>query len=130
MIIGPGRWGTRMPSLGITVSFSEINTVNVVCEIAAMHNGFVPDLSMGTHFFNDMVEMDMLYMAFITTKEDNILNEDFLLQSPNHLVSIIPEASSWADTVKVIDGQDLTTDKKIYLNADSMNQTSVLYLAR
>lgn len=63
MLIGPGRWGTSMPSLGVPVSFAEINTAAVLCELTVMHAGLIPDVSLGTHFFNDLVEMDMLYLA-------------------------------------------------------------------
>ena len=66
MLIGPGRWGTTMPELGIPVSFNEIRNTTVLCELVMMHEGLVPDLSLGTHFFNDLVEMDILYMAFFS----------------------------------------------------------------
>jgi len=128
MLLGPGRWGTKMPSLGVPVFFSEINTVSIICEMAAMHEGLTPDLSLGTHFFNDMVEMNMLYMSFYPQKKDNVFNEDFLLQLPNRLTDLFPEASSWCNTVKVIHGQDITDGQKIYLNADSMKQRAVLYI--
>ena len=128
MLLGPGRWGTKMPSLGVPVSFSEINTVSIICEIAAMHERLTPDLSLGTHFFNDMVEMNMLYMSFYPEKKDNVLNEEFLLQLPNRLTDLFPEVSSWCNTVKVIHGQDITDGQKIYLNADSMKQRGVLYI--
>lgn len=61
MLIGPGRWGTTTPSLGVPVSFAEIDTATVLCEIVAMREDLVPDVSLGTHFFNDLVEMDVLY---------------------------------------------------------------------
>ena len=50
LLLGPGRWGTSMPSLGVPVSFAEINTVSVLCESSLMHAGLVPDVSLGTHF--------------------------------------------------------------------------------
>ena len=43
MLIGPGRWGTTTPSLGIPVTFSEINNVSVLCEIASMGRGVYPE---------------------------------------------------------------------------------------
>ena len=55
LIIGPGRWGTKMPSLGIPVSFSEIRNVAGLCELVTMHEGLTPDISLGTHFFSDLV---------------------------------------------------------------------------
>lgn len=63
LLIGPGRWGTSTPSLGIPVSFNEIDRAQVICEIEATQNGLTPDLSLGTHFFNDLVETNILYVA-------------------------------------------------------------------
>ena len=63
MLLGPGRWGTSDPFLGIPVAFAEINRAAVLCEIVAMHEHLVPDVSLGTHFLNELVETDMLYLA-------------------------------------------------------------------
>ncbi|HEQ60347.1 MAG TPA: pyruvate, phosphate dikinase, partial [Firmicutes bacterium] len=53
MLLGPGRWGTTTPSLGIPVSFGEISAVSILCEIVAMRDGLIPDVSLGTHFFSE-----------------------------------------------------------------------------
>jgi hypothetical protein len=42
-----------------------------------MHAGLVPDVSLGTHFFNDLVEMDMLYFAVFPGRGQNCLSEGF-----------------------------------------------------
>ena len=78
MLIGPGRWGTTTPSLGVPVHFAEINTVAVLCEIVAMRDDLVPDVSLGTHFFNDLVEKDMLYLALFPKREGNYWNDALL----------------------------------------------------
>jgi hypothetical protein len=127
MLVGPGRWGTRMSSLGVPVSFSEINTVAVICELGTMHEGLTPDLSLGTHYFNDMVEMDMLYMAFHPDREGNVLNEDYLTSLTNRLADLVPEAATMAEAVRVIHAEDMEKHKRIRLSVDSMKQTAVLY---
>jgi hypothetical protein len=43
----PGRWGTTTPSLGVPVSFAEINNISVLCEIVAMRDDLIPDVSLG-----------------------------------------------------------------------------------
>ena len=103
MLLGPGRWGTSTPSLGIPVVFPDINKVSVLCEIVAMRDDLVPDVSLGTHFLNELVETDMLYLALSPTQGDNALNEAFFLDAPNRLADLAPEAARWADTVRVID---------------------------
>jgi pyruvate, water dikinase len=128
MLVGPGRWGTTTPSLGVPVSFAEINTVSVICEIAAMHEGLVPDVSLGTHFFNDLVEFDMQYMALYPDRKDSSFNEHFFLNAHNMLSGLAPDAAAWADTVKVIDKMDDSPDSKMILSVDSMNQKAVCYV--
>ncbi|MEJ2109377.1 MAG: PEP/pyruvate-binding domain-containing protein [Acidobacteriota bacterium] len=127
MLIGPGRWGTSTPALGVPVSFNEINTVSVLCEIDSMHEGLVPDLSLGTHFFNDLVEMNILYIAFFTAKKDNRFNGNFILDKPNRLTSLLPGVEKWTDTIHVLNSVDLDYQEKLCLNADSIGQKAVLY---
>ena len=103
MLIGPGRWGTTTPSLGVPVCFAEIATVSILCEIVAMRDDLVPDVSLGTHFFNDLVEMDMLYLALFPRREGNSWNRDFFEQSPNRLGELLPDEARWSEVVRVID---------------------------
>ena len=128
MLIGPGRWGTGTASLGIPVSFSEINTATVLCELDSMHEGLVPDLSLGTHFFNEMVEMNILYMAHFGAREGNRFNPDLLFAEHNTLEELEPEAKAWDPAVSVIDANALSSGRQLFLHADSPGQRAVLYL--
>jgi hypothetical protein len=125
MLLGPGRWGTSTPSLGVPVSFAEINTVSVLCEIDTMHEGLVADLSLGTHFFGDLVEMDMLYIGFFSRKKGNVLNKDFLSKSKNQLQKVLPQASTWSQVIRVVETSD---EQKFLLGADVMKQRAVVYI--
>jgi len=130
MLIGPGRWGTSTPSLGVPVSFAEINTVSVLCEMDTMHEGLTPDLSLGTHFFNDLVEKNMLYIGFSASKERNVLNQELLSELaagelPQGLVDLLADASPSAGAVRVIDAP---ASRKIVLVADHVKQTVVVYM--
>ncbi len=127
MLLGPGRWGTSMPSLGVPVSFAEISRASVLCEIALMHEGLIPDVSLGTHFFNDLVEMDVLYFAVSPGKAGHIFNESFLKACPNRLPELVPSAARLADVLHVIQASDLTPASHLYLNVDSMKQRLVCY---
>jgi len=128
MILGPGRWGTTMPSLGVPVSFAEINTVSVLCEIVAMREDLVPDVSLGTHFFNELVELDILYLALFPGREGNFLNDAFFDQAPNKLARLIPDAARRADVVRVVDAADLGDGTVIKLNANALSQKVVCYI--
>ena len=123
MLIGPGRWGTTSPSLGVPVSFSEINTVSVICELALMHEGLVPDISLGTHFFNDLVEMDMLYLAVYPNRAESIYRAEFFEQADNRLSEILPDAAEWSNVVRVIDGKTA-----LGLHMDTLRQKGICYV--
>jgi hypothetical protein len=125
MLLGPGRWGTSTPSLGVPVSFAEINTVSVLCEIDTLREGLVADLSLGTHFFGDLVEMDILYIGFFSNKKGNVFNKEFLSQSKNHLQEALPQASAWSQVIRVIEASD---KRQFLLSADAMKQRAVVYV--
>jgi len=128
MLLGPGRWGTTTPSLGVPVRFADINTVSVLCEIVAMRDDLVPDVSLGTHFLNELVEMDMLYLALFPTRSDNSLSKTFFEGRPNRLAALAPDAANWAHAVRVIDLADIDGGRGIRLHANTLTQKVVCYL--
>ncbi|QBG48335.1 pyruvate, phosphate dikinase [Verrucomicrobia bacterium S94] len=131
MIIGPGRWGTSSPSLGIPVSFSDINTVSILCEIVAMHENLIPDVSLGTHFLNELVEMNMLYLALFPDKGENFLNTAFFEAAPSKLLELVPDAGKWEDTVRVIDAADVApSNGGIRIIADALHQKVNCHMTR
>jgi hypothetical protein len=130
MLMGPGRWGTTTPSLGVPVSFAEINTVSPVCEIVAMREDLVPDVSLGTHFFSELVEMDMIYLAMFPTQEDHWLNRALLEGFENKAVRLLPEADALSHVVSLIDVEDLRGVSSIKFHADSITQRALCYVER
>jgi hypothetical protein len=129
MLLGPGRWGTSTPSLGVPVRFAEIDTVSVLCEIVSMGEGVVPSVSLGTHFFNDLVESNMLYLAVYPGRSGHLLNAEFFAQRDNRLAALVPDASRWAPVVCVLDVPADAHDRTLYLHADCLTQRAVCYLA-
>jgi hypothetical protein len=127
LLVGPGRWGTAEPALGVPVSFAEISRVTALCEVIEMREGLVPDVSLGTHFFNDLVEMQVLYLALIPGKEGNRLNADLLDRAPNLLPTLIPEEAAWANAVRVIDPADIPGGRVLRLHADALKQNAICY---
>lgn len=130
MLLGPGRWGTTTPSLGVPVQFGDINNVSILCEMAEMHEGLVPDVSLGTHFFNDLVELDMLYLAVYPAREDNYINKEYLENTDSKLLNLVPEAAKWKDVVRVIDLSGGSKDQSIFLNVNSTQQKGICYLGK
>jgi len=102
LLLGPGRWGTSTPSLGVPVSFSEINNIRVLGEMEYARAGFSPEISYGTHFFQDLVETEIFYVA-IFPEGGGMFQLQELEKHENILEKLLPEEAALQDTVKVYD---------------------------
>ncbi len=83
MLMGPGRWGTTTPSLGVPVHFSDIGQMTVLVEIA--YREMTPEISFGSHFFQDLVESNIFYIALYGQEEGDVycpeeLNDSMLVE--------------------------------------------------
>ncbi|MBS3790894.1 MAG: hypothetical protein KGY66_08290, partial [Candidatus Thermoplasmatota archaeon] len=61
ILIGPGRWGTTDPWMGIPVDWGEIAGAKVIVEMPAKGRTIEP--SQGSHFFHDMISSDTCYLV-------------------------------------------------------------------
>ncbi|MFO8173203.1 MAG: PEP/pyruvate-binding domain-containing protein [Longimicrobiales bacterium] len=104
ILMGPGRWGSRGDvRLGVPVTYSDINNTALLVEIAHQTGKYSPDLSFGTHFFQDLVEAHIRYLPLYPGEDENILNDLFFRRGENLLPELVPEFSHLSDTVKVLD---------------------------
>jgi hypothetical protein len=121
ILIGPGRWGSRGDiKLGVSVGYSDINNTAVLVELARRTGNYVPDLSFGTHFFQDLVEAGIRYLPLYPDDPDVVFDELFLRRSRNLLVELAPEFGALSDVVRVIDVAAETDGRvlQILMNAD------------
>ncbi len=104
ILMGPGRWGSRGDiKLGVQVTYSDINNTAALIEIARKKGEYTPDLSFGTHFFQDLVEANIRYLPLYPDEDGSVFNELFLTRAPNILSDMLPECAELGDTVRVID---------------------------
>jgi pyruvate,water dikinase len=104
IFVGPERWGSRGDiRLGVSVSYSDINNTAMLIEIASKHKDYVPELSFGTSFFQDLVEASICYLPLYPDDWGTFFNETFFANSPNRLPDLLPEFAHLAGTVRVID---------------------------
>jgi hypothetical protein len=75
----------------------------MLMEIARNRDGYVPDLSFGTHFFQDLVESAIGYLPLYPDDPGITFNERFFRGSPNELPALLPELAHLSDVVRVID---------------------------
>jgi hypothetical protein len=121
ILMGPGRWGSRGDiKLGVPVTYSDFNNTAALIEIARKKGNYVPELSFGTHFFQDLVEASIRYLPLYPDDEGIIFNEKFLLTSTNYFSAMLPEFAYLAETIHVIDVPKTSNGKilRVLMNAD------------
>jgi len=121
ILIGPGRWGSRGDiKLGVSVTYSDINNTAMLIEVARKKGNYVPDLSFGTHFFQDLVEANIRYLPLYPDDPGVVFNDYFLNNAKNIFKELLPEFHYLADTVKVIDVFESTggLNLRVFVNAD------------
>jgi hypothetical protein len=119
MLIGPGRWGTTTPSLGVPVHFSELCNMIAMCEVSYRQGGLMPELSFGSHFFQDIVESNIFYAAIFEGETDIIFRPERILNTENVLGEILPKEKNWervihlSGTSGLVLYSDITSQKVI-----------------
>lgn len=104
ILMGPGRWGSRGDiKLGVSITYSQINNTAMLIEIAKQKGNYKPDLSFGTHFFQDLVEASIRYLPLFIDGGNSFLNESVITASNNLLIDMLPEHSHLKDVVYILD---------------------------
>ncbi|HSL20972.1 MAG TPA: PEP/pyruvate-binding domain-containing protein [Vicinamibacterales bacterium] len=122
VLIGPGRWGSRGDiRLGVRVTYSDINNAAMLMEVAARRGSYVPEVSFGTHFFQDLVESSIRYLPIFPGEPRVLWNEAFLRTVPSVLTDILPEYAHLSDCLRVIDVPRATGGLilRVLMNADT-----------
>lgn len=126
ILAGPGRWGSRGDiKLGVRVTYSDINNTAMLIEIAKQKKGYMPELSFGTHFFQDLVESQIKYLPLYPDDENSVFNNDFFTLSKNSLSSFVnlsPEKKDLFESViRVIDIEEFAKgySGEIVMDGDS-----------
>jgi pyruvate,water dikinase len=112
MLVGPGRWGTTTPSLGVPVHFTELSHMTVICEVASPEGGLMPELSYGSHFFQDLVETGIFYCALFSGHKDVVYRPETILERENLLSAIVPDSASCSEVIHIAatDGMEVFSD--------------------
>ena len=127
ILIGPGRWGSDNPDLGIPVKYGDLYRARALIELA--NDESAPEPSYGTHFFQDLVEARIYPLALALSDPDAEFNQAFFDQAPNALAELLPEAASWSRAVRVIHIPAAGDGALLELVMDGDAGTAMAYLA-
>ena len=101
LLLTPGRICTSSPELGVPSAFSDISEFSAIFEVSESKAGYMPELSYGSHIFQDLVEAGILYTAVFETASTLRFFPEKLKDLPNVLGEFLDNAEEFSDIVHV-----------------------------
>lgn len=126
ILIVPGRIGTSSPELGVPTQFSDISAFRAIFEVAEDSAGYNPELSYGSHIFQDLVEANILYVAVFQTNQTLAFNPKKLSSCTNLIKQYVPDLKNLENVIGVYD----TSDKHCQLYHDMHTERVVCTLGK
>lgn len=80
ILVGPGRWGSSDPNLGIPVQWADISEARMIVELSIP--GFMVEASQGTHFFQNITALGVGYLSINLPYGDGLLDADSIRSLP------------------------------------------------
>ena len=107
MLLAPGLLGTISPELGVPCSFADISGFAGVCEVSDDRAGYMPELSYGSHMFQDLVEAEIFYCAIWNDRRTLKYTPGLLAGLPNKFAEICPNLPELANMFRVTEPEGL-----------------------
>jgi hypothetical protein len=125
--VGPGRWGTTTHDLGVYVGYADICNAGALVELSGQEIGPAPEPSLGTHFFQDLMEAQIYPVAIPLDDVTTIFNSAFFYKTPNALRHWTETSDNLVDCVKVIDVAAARPGHHLDLIMDDEKSQTVAY---
>ncbi len=129
--VGPGRWGTSTPDLGVHVGYSDIYHARALVELAGEAIGASPEPSFGTHFFQDLMEANIYPLGVFLDDPQTIFVKEFFYNTPNRVKEFISVTNPRVlAALKVIAVSDYRKHHHLNLVMDAEKSHAAAFLAR
>lgn len=127
--VGPGRWGTSTPDLGVHVAYGDIYNARALVELAGEEVGASPEPSFGTHFFQDLMEANIYPLGVFLDEEGTIFTREFFFNTPNRLGDYIDVSNPRVvAALKLIAVKDYRNGSRMDLIMDAHKSRAVAFL--
>jgi len=126
--VGPGRWGTSTPDLGVQIGYGDIYHARALVELTGKGVGPASEPSFGTHFFQDLIESNIYPLAIDLDDPETIFNHEFFYELPNELARFFPEQAEMGKCLRLIRVANFRARHHLTLVMDDEAGKSVAYL--
>ncbi len=128
--VGPGRWGSSNADLGVPIAYGDVYHTKALVELAGEGCGLPPEPSLGTHFFQDLLESQIYPLALQLDNPRTQFNEAFFRQTPNSLTNWIQTTPLLDKCLKVIRVTDYAPGKKMKVVMNDEIGKAVAFLVK
>ena len=126
--VGPGRWGSSNSDLGVSIDYGDIYNTKALVELTGPGIGPLPEPSLGTHFFQDLLEAHIYPLAVCLDNEKTVFNEKFFYHSNNHIEDFIEIDESIKDCLHLIKIEDFKKKHNLRIVMDDEQSEAIAYL--
>jgi len=126
--VGPGRWGTSTPDLGVHIAYGDIYNTRALVELSGAEIGTAPEPSFGTHFFQDLMEAKIFPLAVFLDDEDVLFRRELFTQPQNHLAEWIGADDALLRCLRLIAVEDFRPGYHLNLVMDDNQGRAAAYL--
>lgn len=130
ILMGPGRWGSANLELGVRVTYADIFNTLALIEMSVAGGDGVPELSYGTHFFQDLIEGSIYPLPLHLNNPNSDFNWAFFHEAPNALPKLSPVDANLQEYLKVIDVEEVSPGRRLTILMDGSRDEAVGFLAK
>jgi hypothetical protein len=128
--VGPGRWGSSNSDLGVPIDYGDIYHTRALVEMAGVGIGLEPEPSLGTHFFQDILEAQIYPLAIVLDDPQSIFRRDFFYDTPNCLTEFVQADAQTQSALHLVRVSDFRKDCHLRIVMDDEKSLAVAYLER
>lgn len=126
--VGPGRWGSSNSDLGVPIAYGDVYHARALVEMAGEGCGLPPEPSLGTHFFQDLLESQIYPLALQLDSPQTEFNTRFFEQTPNRLSEWLPASGDFDSCLRLIKVSDFQPGAalKVLMHGESSRAVAFL----
>jgi hypothetical protein len=126
--VGPGRWGSSNSDLGVPIDYGDIYNSRSLVELAGQGIGPAPEPSLGTHFFQDLLESQIYPLAIYLEEETSVFNREFFYNTPNHVTEVIEVETEVLQALRLIKVDDYSPGQTLRIVMDDSKGQAVAFI--
>ena len=128
-LIGPGRWGSWNPDLGVPVTYAEIFHCIILVEVARRRATYVPEVSFGSHFFQDLIEDNIAYLPVYPDEPGAVFNEE-IFSKQSEFSKLLPDEyyRKFDKLIKVVHIPNVADNRKAHAILNGELEKAAMFL--